>query len=511
MKKNVLFMVAALLLCGAVSAQNWGTPDAHAKSSNTPIVASVKIDGEVVTPTTNYRLGAFVGEELRGLAAPHDNNFWIQVFYNEGTSEDISFKLYDGTDEYTTCNVTKTTQEAGWGTPNEPVVLDFASTQIMTQTTALAAGWNWWSTPIEMNGNNGLQQLENSISQYGTYIKSQSGFVQKRGNNWVGNNLSSIQNEQFYRINVTDASTVVMTGVYANPSEHEITVNNGWTWIGYPVSVPQTINSALSGSGLVPTNGDVIKGQGGTPAQFRNGQWVPATFTFTPGAGYMYNSKASESKSFVFVNNRSEMVQDDEKDLFWTNDIHSYENNLVVFAVVYIGNEEQRNDALELGAFVNGKCTGNARLFYVEEDDRYYAAMTIGGSNGNQISFRLIDEDKNIEYGESCNILIFSENAVIGDLDNPYKVCFNTLGVEEANRQVALYPNPVNRGENFKLNIPQDEEVIEVTIINILGSVVRHDIGALKSTVTGIPVAGVYTVKVVCRSGNSYYGRLIVK
>ena len=104
MKKNVLFMVAALLLCGAVSAQNWGTPYAHAKSSNTPIVARVTVDGNAVTPTADYRLGAFVGEELRGLAAPHteDNNFWIQVFYNQGTSETISFKLYDGTNEYTT-------------------------------------------------------------------------------------------------------------------------------------------------------------------------------------------------------------------------------------------------------------------------------------------------------------------------------------------------------------------------------------------------------------------------
>ena len=153
MKKTLLTIIAALLLGGVVNAQGWGETDSHAKSSNTPIVASVTLDGNAVTPTADYRLGAFVGEELRGLAAPHtDNNFWIQVFYNQGATETISFKLYDGNNEYTTCSVTQTTQEEGWGTPTNPVELDFATTQMMTQTSTLVTGWNWWSTPIEMNG-----------------------------------------------------------------------------------------------------------------------------------------------------------------------------------------------------------------------------------------------------------------------------------------------------------------------------------------------------------------------
>ena len=83
MKKTLLTIIAALLLGGVVNAQGWGETDSHAKSSNTPIVASVTLDGEAVTPTADYRLGAFVNDSLRGIAAPHtDNNFWIQVFYN---------------------------------------------------------------------------------------------------------------------------------------------------------------------------------------------------------------------------------------------------------------------------------------------------------------------------------------------------------------------------------------------------------------------------------------------
>ncbi len=509
MKKNVLFMVAALLLCGAVSAQNWGTPDAHAKSSNTPIVASVKIDGEVVTPTTNYRLGAFVGEELRGLAAPYteDNNFWIQVFYNQGTSEDISFKLYDGTDEYTTCNVTKTTQEAGWGTPSEPVVLDFASTQIMTQTTALAAGWTWWSTPIEMEGNNGLQQLENSISQYGVTIKSKTASVVKRGNSWQGN-LTALTNEQMYKINVSSASSAAINGSVANPSNHVITIYPGWNWIGYPVNVSQNVSSALSS--FQPVAGDVIKNVSGS-AVYRGNQWMQPTFTLLPGGGYMYYSNATVSKQLVFSSGRGEMTQPLSNELYWVSNGSKYENNLVIVAVVLFGENEQRDESLELAAFVDGECTGSSKLFYVEEDDRYYAIMTIGGNENDRISFSVVNGSRDVLYTESDNSLIFSNDAIIGDFENPYKVCFNTMGIGETALQVAMYPNPVDKGQTFRLNIPQEEDVLDLTIVNAMGMVVRHDVGTLKSVIAGIPIAGVYTIKVVCKSGNSYYGKLVVK
>lgn len=509
MKKTLLTIIAALLLGGVVNAQGWGETDSHAKSSNTPIVASITLDGEAVTPTADYRLGAFVGEELRGLAAPHtDNNFWIQVFYDQGTTETISFKLYDGTNEYTTCSVTPTTQEEGWGTPTSPVVLDFATTQTMTQTSTLAAGWTWWSTPIEMEGNNGLQQLKNSISQYGVTIMSQNGSLTKRPNGmWVGG-ISSLNNEQCYKINVSDASTITMTGTLADPNDHEIILNAGeWNWIGYPVSVPQTANVALAN--LQPTNGDVLMGPEGS-AIYRSGQWRP-NVNLIPGYGYMYNSKASTTKTFIYAVSRSSLPSETQEESYWIANTHKYENCMVVAAVVYIGNEEQRNENLELGAFVNGECTGTAKLFYIEEEDRYFAVLTVGGDEGDRISFALVDETKRTLYNESNNNLTFSINGIVGDFDNPYVIYFNATGIGENSMQVAMYPNPVDRGQSFKLNLPQEEEFLDVTIINALGTIVRHETGALKSAMTGLPVAGVYTIKVVCRSGNTYYGRLIVK
>lgn len=511
MKKTLLTLIAALLLGGVVNAQGWGEdPDSHAQPSNTPIVASVTVNGESVTLDNTMRLGAFINDSLRGIAAPHtDGKFWIQVFYTDA-NDNITFKFYDGTDEYTTCENTLAGAEDGYGTPSAPQVLNFTTTQTMTQTSTLAAGWTWWSTPIEMEGNNGLQQLESSISQYGVRIVSQNGSLTKRPNgNWVGG-IISLNNEECYQINVSDISTLHMTGVLADPNDHVITLAGGeWTWIGYPVSIQQPANIALAN--LQPETGDILAGPEGS-AIYRSGQWRP-NMNLTPGYGYMYNSKAqaSTSKSFVYSVSRASLPSETQEEPYWIANTHKYKDRMIVAAVVYIGEEEQRDETLELGAFVNGECTGTAKLFYIEEEDRYFAVLTIGGDEGDRISFGLVDETKGILYNQSSNHLTFSAKSIVGDLDNPYEIHFDATGIGEASIQVVMYPNPVDRNQSFKLNLPLEEEVLDVTIINALGTIVRNDTGSLKPTINGLPMTGVYTIKVVCRSGNTYYGRLIVK
>ena len=507
-------MMASLLLCGTMSAQHY-TPNAHDHETNMPIVAQVTLNGTVPT-ATDLELGAYIDGTVRGSATlqsalqyQDNGTYWIQVFFDVTESSlPITFKLWDGENEYTSDLATVTPTQEGTGTLASPLMIDFATTQTMTQTTTLAAGWTWWSTPIEMEGNNGLQQLENSISQYGVKIVSQNGSLTKRPNgNWVGG-ITALNNEECYQINVSDISTLTMTGTLADPNDHEITLVNGeWTWIGYPVSIQQTANVALAN--LQPETGDVLAGPEGS-AIYRGGQWRP-NMNLTPGYGYMYNSYASAPKTFVYAVSRASVPSETQEAPYWTVNSHKYRDRMIVAAVVCIGSEEQRDENLELGAFINGECTGTAKLFYIEEDDRYFAILTIGGDEGDRISFGLVDETKGVLYNESSNHLTFNAKSVVGDLDNPYKIHFDGTGIGEFSMQVAMYPNPVDRGQSFKLNLPQDEEVLDVTIIDALGAVVRHETGALKSAINGLPVTGVYTIKVVCRSGNTYYGRLVVK
>ena len=102
---------------------------------------------------------------------------------------------------------------------------------------------------------------------------------------------------------------------------------------------------------------------------------------------------------------------------------------------------------------------------------------------------------------------------MVGTFGEPYVAAFvEHASLEEYDGSFALYPNPVDRDEPFRLLVPEDEIVVEWTVFDALGAVVRHKTGAFNSpTVEGLPVSGVYLVKVVCKSGNTYKHRLIVK
>ena len=74
-----------------------------------------------------------------------------------------------------------------------------------------------------------------------------------------------------------------------------------------------------------------------------------------------------------------------------------------------------------------------------------------------------------------------------------------------------MYPNPIRRNETVTFNLPDDETVKEVVVTNAVGAVVKHNTTSLTMIVEGMPISGVYMVKVVCVSGNVYIGKLIVE
>ena len=300
-------MMASLLLAGAVSAQTnyWGdNPDSHAQPSNTPIVASVQIDGQDVTATEAMRLGAFVGNDLRGIAAKHtDGKFWIQVFYATA-SDEITFKFYDGTTEYTTCAatledeaVTLTGLDEGYGTPGIPVVLNF--TNAAEQTVELAAGNNWWSTNLDVTIDNLKNALATAMSNTGSIrITAQNGsFIIYNGTGWMGN-LTALDVNKFYIINLTESCELTLTGQPINPAEHPITIVPNNNWISFPLSEPTAVSTAFSG--FDATNNDRVTAKDGTFAIHMNGNWLGNLQTLQPGKGYIYSSKATESKTLTF-------------------------------------------------------------------------------------------------------------------------------------------------------------------------------------------------------------------
>lgn len=300
MNKRLLILMVSLLLCGTLSAQNgWNTdPNSHSWSGNTPIVATVQINGILQEDLNNLTLGAFAGDELRGRAnvantSVYDGQFWIQVYYNTGTTEAISFKLYDAATEteYPACAVTKPTQDEGWGTPANPVELNFTATQTQTQTIALTSGTNWFSTYVDITLDDLKAALVAALPNTVIRIKNETQTTLYSRGSWNGNLDWDVA--KMYMIVVTAPCELSFEGSPIEPTEHTITIlgNGNATWIGYPFSEGTTVTSAFAS---IVLNGDRVKSVDGN-SLFSRGSWNGSVGTIDPGQGYIYVSSSSAS------------------------------------------------------------------------------------------------------------------------------------------------------------------------------------------------------------------------
>ena len=169
------------------------------------------------------------------------------------------------------------------------------------ETVSLSAGLNWWSTNLDIT----LDQLKDAIAaavgNTGTAtIKSQGGSISLTNGNWRPANMP-FDIREMYQIQVSAACEITLSGVPVNPSEYEITIHNGVNWIGFLPAESMSVDEAFSG--LNPANGDVIKSKDGS-SSYNGISWRGSVQTLEPGQGYIYQSTASDDKTFTFGTNK---------------------------------------------------------------------------------------------------------------------------------------------------------------------------------------------------------------
>lgn len=390
-----------------------------------------------------------------------------------------------------------------------------------TQTQAMSNGWNWWSSYVELNGAEGLTQLENSLGSAGLMIKSRlDGYVESYQYNgttgWFGS-LTSISNEQMYKINMSTGYNAAVTGYLTNVSSHPITINSGWNWIGFPMNHSVGVTEALSS--FSPAIDDILKGRNGYTTYYSyNGTtgWFGSLNTLEPGCGYMYQSQSNGTKTLVFQPGRGEALVANitpENNIYQPSD-QRFADNMTVTAVVETEGEELRSDSHELAAFVDGECRGSVRLMYVELIDRYVAFLTVFGETGEALEFRLTDGTETLV---SADGLAYASDGMAGTLASPKVLHFGTLGVGETSAMVRIYPNPVRTKGTLNIALPEASGMLVVEISNVLGvTVFRSEVtvepaSVARITLSDAVLSGTYVLKAIAHDGTVYYGKLVVE
>ena len=174
------------------------------------------------------------------------------------------------------------------------LILGIEANPSETQVITLNKGWNWWSTYLDIT----MEQLEAALGNNGGSITAQNGSVTyMSGYGWDGD-FSTLDLSKMYKIEVTESCEIVLNGAVADPADHIITIKKGPNWIGFPVSHSMTLNETFAN--FTPANGDVIKSKNKGYATYLGSSWVGSLKNLEPGQGYIYNSKATETKTFTY-------------------------------------------------------------------------------------------------------------------------------------------------------------------------------------------------------------------
>ena len=485
---------------------NHWTPESSGYSEVMALTGVIQIDG-VEQRSSMLEVAAFCGTECRGtqLASYFDITdrylLWMTIY---GENDDaLTFKVYDHNigQELDLASPRLIFNSNDYGDPFEPYVLNFTSPVTISQ--SLASGWNWFSTYVEMDSVDGLNQLEESMGSNGVTIKSKTQYTSYNSgsNTWRGN-LTSLDATQMYMVQTNSACTVELQGHMADPADHPIVIINGWNWIGYPYYQSMSVNDALSG--FASEANDRIKSRNDGYAIFISvgsyQGWRGTLNTLEPGLGYMYLSNSDEQKTLVFqtIPSRTLLPNITPENNFYVPSNENYANNMTITAVVDMDGQELREEGYELAAFVGNECRGSVKLMYVEPFNRYVAFLTVYGESSEEMRFVLTDGRGLAESDDSMD---YVKNGIVGTLTEPAVLHFGTLGVDDFEQVVVnVFPNPSNGIFNVEGNGIRKIEVMDALGQIIFSKEVEDDSQQINLSNRA---SGVYLLRVITDNGIS--------
>ena len=489
---------------------------------NMSVTGIIQIYGEEQA-VSSLEIGAFCGDVCRGTQRltyyPQVDRYLVFLTLYGDAGDVMSFRLYDnslGEELVLGCVSTISFVPDGFvGTALDPYVFDFGI-MLVNQVTNFSQGYNWWCSYIEQEDIDGLGILQEGLGNNGLTIRSQAnGYTDYYENyGWFGS-LSSINNESSYRVITSAPCTVTMSGSAAVPSQHPITLSQGWTWIGYVPSTAMSVNVAMAGVDAI--QGDKLKSQQGYADYYQDYGWFGSLNTIEPGMGLMYYSTNSNPVTFTYPDGgrggelKANLTSENNH---WKPNTYAYPDNMTVMAVVDLNDVELNSEHYELAAFANGECRGSVKLTYAEPLHRHVAFLTISGKDASELSFRLYNTETNEEYYDAEESLDFVADAIVGEATDLYTIHFRgTAGMDEFANRVQVYPNPVHAGERFSIGMANVETYpVHVEIVNALG------VETLRATSVQTPVsivapatAGVYTLRITVEGKRTIVRKLVVK
>ena len=350
--------------------------------------------------------------------------------------------------------------------PSEKFYANFENT--IDFTLPLAEGWTWISSNLSA-----VQDPKKLLAPIADDVERFVGFTNELVADpqyGLTGTLTKVEPTEAYKIKVSAATELDMSGQIYLPTEIAQPIQKGWTWIGYVPATDMAIEDALAN--LTPVENDVIKGQSDFAA-FIGGKWTGTLTTLKQGEGYMYYSSAKKEFNYPFSRITKVIDTDNAARIKaysvspWTVDEHKYPDNVAMIAQVAVDGTKAPVGAYTIGAFVGDECRGISQ--YV--DDRLFITIHGQASDG-KVTFKAYEN----ATGNKCSVhetVSFGESNV-GTYNAP-----KILNVDAATGIAAvsaedynIYPNPVRSTLYINGSV---ENIKSVRIISTSGAIIDAD------------------------------------
>ncbi len=433
---------------------NWQVnPDLY--ESNMMITGQVYVDDKI-SEFTETKIAAFDDMGLcRGVASPHyvdtrDAYYVDMVVYGASATElstgqrDLTFKMYDASSGklYPLVNISlpdgtsKTTityaPDAVLGNYDNPV--KFSATEDLQQTVDLPTGWTWMSIYVQPPSTLIADVLPQSKAELKKFrnVKGKTKFASAKtdGSAIIGE-LTDIVPGSMYKIQVSAISTFNILGKTIDLAATTQTIEPGFNWIGSLSSAVMSPEDAFAG--LMPENGDMVKNRR-TMAVYRDGIWEGTLKSIVPGEGYIYESKADETKvfnyplfsAFLLTGTQAKTAIDDDGESpaahYQPVNDHRFPDNMNIIAVVKKDGRELPD--AEVAAFIGDECRGAVTC-----NSGYYFLTIMGAASADvstPVELRVFADGHEYIFE---NAMSFISDAVYGTLEEPYVLDVNATGI----------------------------------------------------------------------------------
>lgn len=404
--------------------------------SSMNVIGRVVLDGAPMNDQADI-IAAFIGEECRGVAhleykERYDSYYVTMDIYGnkESMNKEVTFRAYDASTgtvyPVVLPNVDiKYTSLALIGKYTEPVVLTVQD--LIEQSIPLKEGWNWLSIGVKADDMT-VPAVFEAIADDVIAVKGHADeWLMNEAGQWKGSMKSAMANERMYAVQMSADRTLRVVGQRIDPAACQVTVEQGWNWIGYYGRQVASVADALAG--LEPEDGDIVKGQSGV-TYFDAYEWSGSLHIFEPGNGYMLKSTTEDARTFGYPTvtvagapRRHSLAAASPSSVFTPVNFRKYSGNAMMTLRLTDGGKPVAN--AELGIFVDDECRTAAVT-----DQNGVAYLTIPGDDAATLTFKVSDGNEVAPLNAS---LRYETDAIYGTPAHPFGIDLDgTTGLDDA-------------------------------------------------------------------------------